>query len=98
MGYLPTQSGDKPARPYTTLDLMDLAEAEGLAGVEFPLSALVPSFDGALVRVREEQAEVGAELKRRGLKLIADYGALLDNDAEHCARYLALAQKTGANV
>jgi sugar phosphate isomerase/epimerase len=98
MGYLPTKSGEKYTAPLTSIDLMDLADAEGLAGVEFPLLSLVPSFDGAVVQVRAAQIEIGAELKRRGLKLIADYGALLDNDAEHCRGYLALAAKTGANV
>ena len=98
MGYLPTRAGEKRTRPFTSLDLMDLAQEEGLAGVEFPLLSLVPSFDGALVQVSDEQKEIGAELKRRGLSLVADYGALLDNDASHCAEYLSLAAKTGAVV
>jgi sugar phosphate isomerase/epimerase len=98
MGYLATKAGVKYADPLTPIGLMDIADAEGLAGVEFPLLSLVPSFDGAVVRVSEAQMEAGAELKRRGLKLIADYGALLDNDAAHCRDYLGLAAKAGANV
>ncbi len=98
MGYLATKAGAKRPVPMTHIDLMDLAQSEGLAGVEFPLLSLVPSFDGALVDVGREQVDIAAEVKRRGLKLIADYGALLDNEPAHLKTYLALAAKTGAKV
>ena len=98
MGYLPTKSGIKRPVPLSLVDLMDLAQSEGLAGVEFPLLSLVPSFDGALVDVGKAQQDIAGEVKRRGLRLIADYGALLDNEPDHLKEYLALAARTGANV
>lgn len=98
MGYLATKASQKRAAPMTPLDLMELAQSEGLAGVEFPLLALVPSFDGAVVRVSDAAYDIAAELRSRGLHLIADYGALLDNDLAHLKDYLALAAKTDANV
>lgn len=98
MGYLATKAGDKRSNPLSALDLMDLAQSLGLAGVEFPLLSLVPSFDGALVDVGVARVDVAGEVSRRGLRLIADYGAILDNDADHLKDYLALAAKTGANV
>ena len=66
--------------------------------MEFPLLPRAPVFDGAVVDVGGESLDVAGELRGRGLKLVADYGALLSNDAQHLKDYLALAAKTGANV
>ncbi len=98
MGYLATKEGDKRRNPLGLAGLMDLAQSQGLSGVEFPLLSLVPSFDGALVKVAEGQADIGEEVRRRGLRLVADYGALLDNEPQHLKDYLSLAASTGAKV
>lgn len=97
MGYLPTKSGEKHAAAMSAVDLMDLALSLGLCGVEIPLNAVVPSFDGANVQVAPV-VDVAAELRRRNLRVVADYGALLDNEPSHLQDYLALAARTGANV
>ena len=98
MGYLPTKQGIRRPKPLTVTDLMDLAQGLGLAGIEIPLLPLVPSFDGAQVEVAASHVDPGAEAARRGLTLIADYGALLDNDEQHVRDYLALAARSGVNV
>lgn len=98
MGYLPTKSGEKCAAPLSPLGLMDASQEMALAGVEFPLSALVPSFDGKWVETDGANVDLVAELERRGLKIVADYGALLDTDAEALRTYLRTAAKAGANV
>lgn len=98
MGYLATKSGTKIATPLTPLDLMDMAVENGLAGVEFPLSAVVPSFDGANVTVQALEVELASELSRRGLDIVADYGCILDHSAEHLISYLKLAKAVGAKV
>src|SRR5437016_79137 len=76
MGYLPTKAGEKITDPLTPLGLMDTAKELGLAGVEFPLMSLVPSFDGALVQTEGAQIDAREMLRARGLKLVAAYGAL----------------------
>ncbi len=98
MGYLPTKAGEKVTDPLTPLGLMDAARDLGLAGVEFPLMSLVPSFDGALVQTQPLETDIRAELQARGLKVVAAYGALLDNDAQHLRNNLALAAAAGAKV
>ena len=98
MGYLATADGLKHANPLSVSSLLDLAEAEGLAGIEVPLTSVVPSFDGAEVSVAPAEAEAGAEARRRGLTLVADYGALLDHEPEHLREYLALAARSGVTT
>ncbi|HLK59603.1 MAG TPA: sugar phosphate isomerase/epimerase [Chthonomonadaceae bacterium] len=98
MGYLPTQAGERIAEPLTPLGLMDAAQERGLTGVEFPLAARVPSFDGAVVEVASFAGDLRAELAKRELDLIADYGAILDNPAQHLRDYLSLAAEMGAKV
>ncbi|HZO87008.1 MAG TPA: sugar phosphate isomerase/epimerase [Chthonomonadaceae bacterium] len=98
MGYLPTRSGERYPEPLTPLGLMGAVRELGLAGVEFPLQSLVPSFDGARVQTAQVEADLGEALQSRGLKVVGDYGALLDTSAEHLRDYLTLAAKTGANV
>ncbi len=98
MGYLPTKAGEKAAAPLTPLGLMDAARDLGLAGVECGLTSLVPSFDGALVQTEAVETNIRAELQARGLKVIADYGALLDTDAAHLRANLTLAAAAGAKV
>ena len=98
MGYLPTRAGEKIAHPLTPLELMDAAQKMGLTGVEFPLSARVPSFDGAVVETASFAGDLREELASRKLSLIADYGAILDNEAQHLKDYLSLAAAMGAKV
>ena len=98
MGYIPTRTGDAHPKPLSVLEFMDLAVDLRLEGVEFPLLSRVPSFDGTVVSVAESNVDLASELKQRGLRLIADYGALLDQPLSHIEEYLELAARTGANV
>jgi sugar phosphate isomerase/epimerase len=98
MGYLATKDGEKPAEPLGARGLMDAAQEFGLAGVEFSLASLVPAFDGAKVQTAQAEFAVREELAKRGLRLVADYGALLDNDADHLRAYLEQAASAGAKI
>jgi sugar phosphate isomerase/epimerase len=98
MGYLSTRGGETHPAPLDPVGLMDAATELGLSGVEFPLGALVPSFDGALVPVGPSEFDAEAELRKRDLRFVADYGALLGNDATHLIGYLARAAVAGARV
>lgn len=98
MGYLKTRSGEQHPAPMTPLGLMDAAVEMKLAGVEFALSALVPSFEGAWIDTGERRFDPKEELEKRRLRFVADYGVILDNDAQHLRDYLRLAAETGAKV
>ncbi len=98
MGYIPTQDGQPNPSAMSPLALMDAAQKWGLAGVEIPLHSRIPSFDGAIVETASVAYDIGAELRSRNLKLVADYGALLDHDAQHTKDYLDLAARCGATV
>ena len=95
MGYLATKAGERYASPLDHIGLMDAAQELGLAGVEFPLAAqsiAALEVPGATIEA------VTAQLQARGLKVVADYGALLDRDAQHLRDYLQLAALSGAKV
>lgn len=98
MGYLKTKGGVGVEKPLTPLDMMELAKEYRLEGVEFALSALVPSFDGALIESGAGAQDWRSLLAQYDLKVIADYGAILDNDAEHLKAYLKTASNAGAKV
>lgn len=98
MRYLPTRQGEWCAEAISPLELMDRAVELGVAGIEVPLTARVPSFNGVIVETPPLPEDLPGELQRRGLKLVADYGALLDYDVEHTRDYLALASRSGATV
>lgn len=98
MGYIATRSGERRERHWTPLELIQLAETEKVAGIEIPLTSAVPSFDGTTAHLADSDLDIASELTRRGMRLVADYGALLDHDADHLLAYLSLASKTGANV
>lgn len=98
MGYIPMQDGQPNPAPMSPLALMDAAKAWGLRGVEIPLLSRIPSFDGAMVETAAIAGDIGAELHTRNLKLVADYGALLDYNAQHTLDYLDLAARCGAKV
>ena len=98
MGYIALQNGQPNPAPLSVLALMDDAAQWGLAGVEIPLHSRIPSFDGAIVETASIAGDIGAELRARDLKLVADYGALLDYDAQHTKDYLDLAARCGAKV
>ena len=83
MGYVPTRDGVKRLTPWKPQDLMDLAQEEGLSGIEIPLTTAIPSFDGKTEHLDDAEVDIAAELKRRGMRLVADYGAILDHTAEH---------------
>jgi hypothetical protein len=50
MGYLAARDGTRHPDPLDPVGLMDAVRKLGLAGVEFPLSSRVPSFEGPLRR------------------------------------------------
>ena len=98
MGYVKTRDDAPNATPLTPLGLADLARELGLAGVELPLTARIPSFNGQIVEAAGVPENFPAELASRNLKLVADYGALLDYDAPHTRAYLDKAAQTGTKV
>lgn len=98
MGYLPTKSGEVHPSPLGAVGLMDAAREMGLAGVEIPLTTRVPSFDGKYVEVGGDGEDLGTALRERGLKVVADYGVILDHPAEHLCDYLRTSARVGAKV
>jgi sugar phosphate isomerase/epimerase len=98
MGYLPTKAGERAARPLTPVNLVEAAAEMGLAGVEVPLSRVTPVFDGKTVEQEWSLEELRARLDARGMHLVADYGILMDQPAEHFHEYLRLAAQMGARV
>ncbi len=97
MGYLPTKDGTFHPTPLGPLVLMDAAVELGLDGVEFPLSTRLQSFDGEYVDA-PAVADVARELNERNLKVVADYGVLIDQPREHFIAYLHTAGAAGAKV
>ena len=98
MGYIALQDGQPNPAPLSPFALMDSAVYWGVAGVEIPLTSRVPSFDGAIVETASIAGDIAGELQTRSLKLVADYGALLDYDAQHTREYIDLAARCGAKV
>ncbi len=97
MGYLKTKGGVSCGKPLTPVELMDWAVAHNLQGVEIPLTAVVPSFDGARVETGW-QGDIRAEAETRNLRLIADYGAIMVHEWEHLRDYITLAAESGAKI
>ena len=98
MGYLKTRDGQACAQPLTVLEWMEAANDWNLTGVEIPLTSRVPSFNGESVETSAVPADLVGELQKRGLRIVADYGALLDYDAQHTKDYLDKAAECGARV
>jgi len=98
MGYLPTRNGERHPAPLGPVGLMDTAYEMGLAGVEIALTQRVPSFEGKTVEVAAPEVDLRAALEARGLRLVADYGVVVDYPAEHLRDYLRTAAATGAKV
>lgn len=98
MGYLPTKGGVRAAHPITPLDLAVAAREMGLAGIEVPLSRVAPVFDGKTVEQSWSLEELKERLDSDGMRLVADYGIVVDQTAEHLCDYLRLAASMGAKV
>jgi sugar phosphate isomerase/epimerase len=98
MGYIPLKDGLVNPRPLGPIELMDRASALGLAGVEIPLTSRVPSFEGRVVELAEFAHDLGTALRERNLRVVADYGVIIDSDAEDFRRYLRTAHQMGATV
>jgi sugar phosphate isomerase/epimerase len=98
MGYIPAADGTPNSTPLTALQLMDRAVELGLSGIELPLTTRVPSFEGRIVELPLGCDDLGAELRSRGLSVVADYGVIVDTTAEHLADYLRTAHRLGASV
>lgn len=98
MGYLKTKSGEAHPDPLGAIGLMEAAVELGLVGVEMPLSTRVPSFDGQYVETVPLTEDLRDALAARGLRIVADYGALLDHDPQHLRDYLQTVAQVGAAV
>lgn len=98
MGYLKAADGNFCAAPLTPAELMDWAQENGLSGVEIPLESNAPVFDGQRAPVSNEAFDAKAEAERRNLRLIADYGSVVDKDWEHLRDYITLAAQNGAKI
>ncbi len=98
MGYLKTKAGESHPDPLGPVGLMDTAVELGLSGVEIPLSTRVPSFDGQYVETAPLTADLRDALEARGLRIVADYGALLDHEPGHLRDYLKTVAQVGATV
>lgn len=98
MGYLAAKDGTKPEKPLSILEMIEEIKKFNLVGIEVAVSSQVPSFDGALVETGAKPSDWKSLLDSHGLRLVADYGALLDNPAEHLKDYLKLAHSAGAKT
>ncbi len=94
--YQPDKAGEFCTRGFTLNLLADLAVNHGLAGIEFPLETSTPVFDGKTVETAGFAGDIAAELSTLGLRLIADYGVILDHPIEHNLAYLRLAHRCSA--
>jgi sugar phosphate isomerase/epimerase len=88
MGYLKTRDGEAYPNPLGPLGLMDAARELGLGGVDFDLRSVK---DLSLGQLKEA-------LESRGLKVVAEYMALVDVDVEQFKAYLHTAAEVGAKV
>ncbi len=98
MGYIPLKDGSANPSPWPVTELIDRAAALDLAGIEIPLTARVPSFEGRIVELAAPDDDLAEVLRERGLRLVADYGVVTDYDAAHFIDYLHMAQGLGAAV
>jgi sugar phosphate isomerase/epimerase len=98
MGYLPTKAGERAANPVTPLDLAMTAREMGLAGIEVPLSRVAPVFDGKTVEQTWSLEELRERLASYDMRVVADYGIVVDQSADHLCEYLRLAASMGAKV
>lgn len=98
MGYLPTKTGERAANPMTPIDLADAAHEMGLAGIEVPLSRAAPVFDGKTVEQTWSLDALRDRLDSYGMRLVADYGIVVAEPADHLRDYLRLAAGMGARV
>lgn len=98
MGYLPTRAGERAAVPLTALDLLSAAHEMGMAGIEVPLSRMAPVFDGKVVEQEWSLVGLRERLDSLGMRVIADYGVIVDQPAENFSNYMRLADRMGAKV
>src|SRR5688572_29681580 len=92
MGYIPLKDGTANPSPWTALELMDRAAQLRLAGIEIPLTASVPSFEGRIVELAGPADDLAGTLRERGMRIVADYGIVVDYDAAHFIDYLHTAK------
>ena len=98
MGYIPLNDGSPNPFPWSVMDLIDRADELGLAGIEIPLTSRVPSFEGRVVELAGPADDLGEILRRRNMRLVADYGVVVDNDVPHFIDYLHTARRVGAVI
>ncbi|MEX2139049.1 MAG: sugar phosphate isomerase/epimerase [Pirellulales bacterium] len=98
MGYIPLQDGSANPSPWTVIELMDQAAELGLSGIEIPLTSRVPSFEGRTIEVVGPADDLGERLREREMRIVADYGVVVENDVEAFRQYLRMAKRTGAAV
>jgi sugar phosphate isomerase/epimerase len=98
MGYIPLKDGTANPSPLGPIELMDRAADLDLIGVEIPLTSRVPSFEGRVVELAAFASDLGSALRERNLRVVADYGVIVDTDAEDFRQYLRMSQRLGAPV
>jgi sugar phosphate isomerase/epimerase len=98
MGYIPLKDGSANPSPWTVSELIERAGELRLAGIEIPLTARVPSFEGRIVELAGPAEDLGEMLHERGMRIVADYGVIVENDAAHFIEYLHTAKRLGAAV
>jgi sugar phosphate isomerase/epimerase len=98
MGYIPLKDGTANPRPLDPIALMDRAAALGLAGIEIPLTGRVPSFEGRMVELPPLASDLGSELRKRNMLVVADSGVIVDTNAEDLRQYIRTAHRMGATV
>ena len=87
MGYLKTQAGEHCDKPIGWAGLMDTAAENGLAGVEVHLP-----------KDPVEQEEFTKALRDRDLKLVGDYGILINGEIEEIKDYMRAHARLGVKV
>jgi sugar phosphate isomerase/epimerase len=98
MGYISLASGQVNERPWSAMDLLQKAGDLGLGGIEVPLAAKVPSFEGRIVELPPVSDDLAGVLRDRQLALIADFGILIDHSADELIQYVRRAHLLGARV
>ena len=88
MGFLPTKAGESHPSPLSVEGLMDAAVESGLDAIEVGLPA-TEEFDPGPWR---------EALRERGLRLVPDFGVLLEADTTRVRAFLTHAATLGATV
>lgn len=87
MGYLPTKGGEHPEKPLGWKGLMEAAVENGLVAIET-----------SLPKDEAERDEFASALAERGLRLVGDYGILVNGEIGEIKNYMKACAALGAKV